>query len=75
MWKILKEFGFKCDDVTMRDMCHCIIQTQHDTGLHVDRLTTASGHSSAAYTKSYGNPDMIGMLSEQKRYVDAYVYL
>ena len=52
-----------------------VIQTQHDTGLCVDRLTTASGHSSSAYTKSYGNPDLIGMLSEQKRYVDAYVYL
>ena len=67
VWEL---FGFKfCG--CFGDIRHCLVQTHHDTGLCLQRLMTASGHRSDAFVKSYGYPDFLGLLAEQKRLIDA----
>ena len=66
-------FGFNCADLTFRDFRHCVLQCQTDTGLCLDRLNVGTGHSSSALSKDYGHPDFLGILAEQKRYIEAYV--
>ena len=72
--KVWAGFGFNFNGVCP-DIRHCLTQTHHDTGLCVQRLMTATGHRSDAFTKSYGHPDLLGILVEQRRLRDAYVLI
>ena len=43
--------------------------------LCLSRLMTASDHTSDAFSKSYGHPDLLGILVEQGRLRDGYVII